>query len=86
MLKKLFSSKNKNDSQKSIIITFHTTYDTMNLNEHFNKAAIKGRLIPVPRSLSSSCGIAWQGNIDDEEIIKKQIDKDNLEIESFNIM
>ncbi|MGI5824361.1 MAG: DUF3343 domain-containing protein [Bacillota bacterium] len=86
MLKNLFTGKKNKEQTKSIIITFHTTYDTMNLNDHFNKAAIKGRLIPVPRSLSASCGIAWQGDTADEEIIKAQINKDKLEIESFNIM
>ena len=57
MLKKLFAPKEKS---KSIVITFHTTYDTMNLQDHFLQASIPGRLIPVPRSLSASCGIAWQ--------------------------
>ena len=98
MLKKLFFKNNdeKNNGEKvkkkasteekSVILTFHTTYDTMNLNDHFQKAAIPGRLIPVPRSLSSSCGIAWQGQAADSERIKAQIEKDKLEIESFNIM
>lgn len=83
MLKKLFAPKEKS---KSIVITFHTTYDTMNLQNHFQEAAIAGRLIPVPRSLSASCGIAWQGNLEDEAIIKAQIEKDHLEIDGLYIL
>lgn len=82
---RLFKKK-QGESKPSIIITFPTTYDTMNLNDHFQKAAIPGRLIPVPRSLSSSCGMAWQGQVEDEERIREQIEKDCLEIEGLYIM
>lgn len=78
--------KKEGKRKPSVVITFPTTYDTMNLNDHFQKAAIPGRLIPVPRSLSSSCGMAWQGQVEDETRIREQIEKDNLEIEGLYIM
>lgn len=84
MLKSLFG-KNKKE-EKSLVITFHTNYDTMNLNDHFNKAAIPGRLIPVPRTLSASCGMAWEGSPADEQRIREQIEKDHLIIDSINIL
>lgn len=83
MLKGIFSKGNK---KKSLVITFDTNFDTMNLNDHFNKAAIKGRLIPVPRALSASCGMAWEGNPDDEQIIRRQIEKDKLIIDDIYII
>ena len=85
MLKSLFS-KSKKNPKKVLVITFHTNYDTMNLNDCFNKAAIPGRLIPVPRCLSSSCGTAWEGNPEDEPIIREQIAKDHLEIDTITIL
>ncbi len=85
MLKSLFS-KSKKTNKRVLVITFHTNYDTMNLNDHFNKAAIPGRLIPVPRCLSASCGTAWEGNPEDEQIIREQIARDHLEIDTITIL
>ena len=85
MLKGIFG-KGNDKKEKSLVITFDTNFDTMNLSDHFKKAAIKGRLIPVPRTLSASCGMAWEGNPADEEIIRKQIEIDNLVIDDIYII
>ena len=84
MLKSLITKKNSQPT--TLVITFHTNYDTMNLQTHFKKAGIDGRLIPVPRTLSASCGMAWAGNPEDEDIIRSQIKADNLEIDSIHII
>jgi hypothetical protein len=84
MLKSLITKKNK--KKQSLVITFHTNYDTMNLDTHFKKAGIKGRLIPVPRTLSSSCGMAWEGEPEDEAKIRAQIEKDELVIDQINLL
>ena len=41
------------------VITFHTTAETMAAERLFRELGIPGRLIPVPRKLSSDCGLAW---------------------------
>lgn len=38
------------------IVTFHTHFDALQYERFLKKEGIKGRLQPVPRALSSSCG------------------------------
>lgn len=42
-----------------LIVTFHTTEDAMAMEQVCQKRQIEGRLIPVPRSISAGCGLAW---------------------------
>ncbi len=42
-----------------LVITFHTTADAMAMEELCKKRGIGGRLIPVPRSISAGCGLAF---------------------------
>ena len=41
------------------VITFHTTAEAMAAERLFRELGIPGRLITVPRKLSSDCGLAW---------------------------
>ena len=38
------------------IVTFHTHFDALQYDRFLKKSNIKGKLQPVPRTLSSSCG------------------------------
>ena len=42
-----------------VVVTFHTTAEAMATEKLCGKAALDGRLISAPRSLSADCGIAW---------------------------
>lgn len=42
-----------------LVITFHTTADAMAMEKACKEQAAPGRLIPVPRSISAGCGLAW---------------------------
>ena len=41
------------------VITFHTTAEAMAAERLFQEWNLPGRLITVPRKLSSDCGLAW---------------------------
>ena len=43
-----------------IIVTFSTTNDAMRFEA---QCSLKGRLIPLPTSLSSGCGLAWKSEL-----------------------
>lgn len=45
--------------QESIVITFPTTTAAMAFESTAQAAGVPGRLIPVPREISASCGMAW---------------------------
>ncbi|MBR3796454.1 MAG: DUF3343 domain-containing protein [Clostridia bacterium] len=42
-----------------LIITFHTTTEAMSMEACCRAEGADGRLIPVPRSISAGCGLAW---------------------------
>ena len=42
-----------------LVLTFDTTAAAMETEGACARAGIPGRLFPVPRQLSSDCGIAW---------------------------
>ncbi len=43
---------------EKVVITFHSHYDATRQKKKYEKKGVSCRLIPVPRSLSSSCGTA----------------------------
>ncbi len=45
--------------RNTLVVTFHTTAEAMAMEVLCREHAIAGRLFPVPRALSSDCGIAW---------------------------
>lgn len=42
-----------------LVVTFHTTAAAMAFEKKCKAAALDGKLAPIPRTLSSDCGIAW---------------------------
>lgn len=45
--------------ERKLIVTFHTTADAMVMEQICKENDVQGRLIPVPRSISAGCGLAW---------------------------
>ncbi len=45
--------------QPRLIVTFHTTTAAILMEKRCAEAEVVGRLIPVPRVISASCGMAW---------------------------
>ena len=42
-----------------LVVTFPTTTAAMAMEQLCGREAAPGRIIPVPRSISASCGLAW---------------------------
>lgn len=45
--------------ERKLVITFHTTADAMAMEQICKQQQMPGRLIPVPRTISARCGLAW---------------------------
>lgn len=45
--------------QDSIVFTFATTTAALLFEKEAQEAGLSGRLIPVPRSISASCGLSY---------------------------
>lgn len=52
-----------------LVITFHTTADAMAMEKACKNANAPGRLIPVPRVISSGCGLAWCAGLEEKEVL-----------------
>ena len=47
------------EKQQRLVVAFHTTADAMAAERLCHQQGLEGRLISVPRSITSDCGLAW---------------------------
>ena len=64
------------------IFTFYSIHFALKLESACKKQNIPGKLIPVPRSISSSCGTAFRAEVEDREKIELLAGNDGIEIET----
>lgn len=56
------------------IITFDTTTDAIAAEDAYAENGIPGRLIPLPREISASCGLSWRMTQDEYQEYKTAIE------------
>ena len=67
---------------KKLLITFPTTYDSIKAEEVLKQNKVSLRVRPVPRDISSDCGLAIQCEKKDEEQALKLLEQNEVEVES----
>ena len=67
-----------------LIITFHTTADAMAMEKACKDADAPGRLIPVPRLISSGCGLSWCAELSERELLLEVMAKVGLKEEELH--
>jgi len=67
-----------------LVVTFHTTADAMAMEKACKEHNVPGRLIPVPRLISSGCGLSWCADLEDREAIKNVLEKVGLKEEEIH--
>lgn len=55
------------EKELRLVVTFHTTADAMAMEKACREQDVPGRLIPVPRSVSAGCGLAWCAPLTERE-------------------
>lgn len=65
-------------------ITFKSVSYAMKFETAFKNYDIKIKIIPVPRSISSSCGLCVRFNLEDMEKLKCIIDEGKLEYNNIH--
>jgi len=66
------------------VILFFTTSSVMKAEKTLLKQGLEVKLIPVPRELSSDCGIALRFNWDDKQGVTSLLDAAKVEIDSIH--
>lgn len=46
--------------RKGLLLTFYTTAGVMAMERACKEANLPGRIVPVPRSITADCGLAWR--------------------------
>lgn len=67
-----------------LVITFHTTADAMAMEKICKEREVPGRLIPVPRSISAGCGLAWCAKLEEQDEIKAVLQDVGIEEEEMH--
>lgn len=65
-----------------ILVTFYSTSCALLLDKALKKRGVVGRVIPVPRELSSSCGYAVEIETDDSAFVVALVSGEELEWEA----
>lgn len=68
--------------ERKLIVTFHTTADAMAMEQICREQKAPGRLIPVPRSISAGCGLAWCADPEYGGILKEIMEKAGISEEA----
>lgn len=65
------------------VVIFYSTSAAIRAESLAQKVNLKVKLIPVPRHLSSDCGICLQFNNEDQQSIKEILKKNKIEYENI---
>lgn len=63
---------------EKLVITFYTTTDAMAMERVCKEAGANGRLIPVPRTISAGCGLAWCAAPDSERDLTARMQENGI--------
>ncbi len=67
----------------SCYITFPTTFFAIRAESILKKESATFKMVPVPRTISSSCGTALRCQCEDINLIKDTLLQNELELEGF---
>lgn len=71
--------------ENKLVITFRTTTEAMAMETRCKAEAAPGRLIPVPRSLSAGCGMAWAAAPEAEAELCSLMERNGITPEAMQI-
>ncbi len=66
-----------------LVLTFYTTADAIATERLCKEKNIAGRLIPVPRELTSDCGMAWSMAPEDRNLLEEALKKEKIEVAAW---
>lgn len=67
-----------------LVVTFHTTADAMAMEKACKEQGAEGRLIPVPRTISAGCGLAWCAPLECREVLAEVMSSVGIEEEEMH--
>ena len=66
-----------------LYISFHTSAEAMATEKVAKLNNINGKLVPLPRRISASCGIVYETDIASKDLIKRILEENYIEWDEF---
>jgi len=67
-----------------LVVTFHTTAEAMATERLCRREGLPGKLISVPRCLTSDCGIAWSAPTETRETLEETMRAERIDFAGFH--
>lgn len=67
-----------------LVISFATTTDALEMEKICKDNGAGGRMIPVPRVISTGCGLAWAAEVSEKEELESLMEKYHLQAEGIH--
>ncbi|GAB6280353.1 MAG: DUF3343 domain-containing protein [Thermovirga sp.] len=67
------------------IATFETTHMAILFEKTCKKAGLSVRIVPVPRNISASCGLACRFSLQDESRVRKLASDNSIEVFQYHM-
>ena len=66
-----------------LVVTFHTTAEAMATEQLCRRESLPGKLISVPRCLTSDCGIAWSAPVEVRKTLEAGMQSARIDAAGF---
>ncbi|QRN86870.1 DUF3343 domain-containing protein [Clostridia bacterium] len=67
-------------------VTFHSVSDSLKFEKTVKESGLEVQLVPVPREISSSCGVAAMFPSEMEQAVRDFIQGHNLEVADIHML
>ena len=67
-----------------LVVTFHTTSGAIAAEQLCKKMGFDGKLISVPRCLTSDCGIAWSAEPNTQETLEQHFREAGIDAAGYH--
>jgi hypothetical protein len=67
-----------------LVISFHTTAEAIATERLCRQAGLEGKLISVPRQLTSDCGLAWSAPAELRETVEALLSQHAVETAGYH--
>lgn len=84
MAEKVLSNKRGMEKRQYSVVLFYSTSSALQVEKLLKGMGIAVKLIPVPRQLSSDCGISLRFDRPDESLIRTILDNKQIETQGIH--
>lgn len=68
------------------VLTFPSTHAALRAEKRLKEKGFCGELVPVPREISASCGLAWLGAREAVEEAQAELAAEGVEVEGLKVL